>query len=61
VVIQEIPGERDVYILGKNGKLIQTITLPEKTKFIYVDNEGNLYVSGKDHTIIKKIKFSSPK
>jgi hypothetical protein len=53
------PG-RDVYILDKNGKLIQTITLPEKTKFIYVDNEGNLYVSGKDHTIIKKIKFSIP-
>jgi len=50
------PG-RDIYILDKNGKLIQTITLPEKTKFIHLDNEGYLYTSEKDYTVLKKFKF----
>lgn len=51
------PG-KDIYILDKKGSLLQTVVLPEKTKFIYFDHEGYLYTSGKENTILKKIKLT---
>lgn len=51
---------KDIYVLSELGKLIHTITLDDKTKFI-VFKSGHLYISGKDKTIVKKYKISYAK
>lgn len=48
---------RDVYILSKEGTLVDTITLPEPSHMIHIDSENFLYSRSEYGTLIKKFQI----
>lgn len=48
---------RDIYVFSQDGKWIETITLPEQTHMIHIDENNFLYSRSESGTIVKKFKL----
>ncbi|RPI74016.1 MAG: hypothetical protein EHM45_19820 [Desulfobacteraceae bacterium] len=48
---------RDIYILSKEGKLIDILTLPEASHMIYIDRDDCLYSRSNEGVTLKKYKI----
>ena len=48
---------RKVYIFSRSGDLLDSLTLPERSRLIRFDNYGNLYATALEGTVLKKYKI----
>jgi len=48
---------RDVYVLGPDGELLSTLTLPDTSHCIYIDGENFLYSRANDGITLKKYRI----
>ena len=48
---------RDVYVLGPDGELLSTLTLPDSSHCIYIDEENFLYSRANEGITLKKYKM----
>ncbi|MFA3783932.1 hypothetical protein ABRY23_12805 [Melioribacteraceae bacterium 4301-Me] len=48
---------RDIYILNIHGKVIGEITLENESKYIYIDNDDNLYATKNEGTTLEKYRI----
>jgi outer membrane protein assembly factor BamB len=50
---------RDVYVLNPDGEHLWTLTLPDTSHCIYIDDEGFLYARANEGVSLKKFKMVS--
>jgi len=50
--------EQDVYVLSPEGRLLTTMTLPERTGILYIDDKNFLYTRARSRTVVRKYSLT---